>query len=210
MGAIIVFMGFILLFLLVFTFTPRAFMNGIYSGVAGVKDVVAPTSSTTTSTVSSTTSTTESTTTTESTSTTSTSTTSSTTSTSTSTTTLPGKRCSSDLDCRGTVLEYRCKLGRNTVYTYTTVFHCENRGQPDSQCVGGKAKEEPYEKCEDYQNCLNGACVNTYFNECNLRCSQNDYELYYCSDSCSADDVEVSIEGECQHGGGSKCCCVKQ
>jgi len=113
-----------------------------------------------------------------------------------------GKRCESNSDCPTTV-EKRCM--REVVYTFTTTYYCEDAGSPTSHCVG-KTKSSPLEQCSEYQHCSNGMCVNTYLNECDYKCSDGGYGLYYCSDNCSLSDVMLSVSGDCS-ATGRYCCC---
>jgi hypothetical protein len=94
----------------------------------------------------------------------------------------------------------------NSVWNYTTFFRCVDDGSGHPTCMG-KPRGIVVEKCEEYQNCLLGACVNTYGNECDYECNRRGYEAYYCrSGACGSSDENVPISGACSDNEGNCCC----
>jgi hypothetical protein len=122
-----------------------------------------------------------------------------------STSSLPGKRCASEGDCGGIVSELKCK--GNSIWNFTTVYQCMNRGSPSSYCMG-KPKNKVVLKCDIYEECRNGTCVRVYNNECHYLCDEAGYDTYYCTDdTCSGGDESMSLEeGKCSDYG-NNCCC---
>jgi hypothetical protein len=205
MVGLIALMGFLLGILLLVS--PKAFVGGIEGGleaVAGTTTTEAP--PTTTSTTASSTSTTSTSIPFWATITTSTTERASTTTSATSTTLRLGA-CDSEEDCHGgAVTEFKCK--DETVYNFTTRYVCEGRGSNESRCVG-RTRSNPAYRCEVWEHCRNGTCVDLFDNECDYRCNQREYDRYYCWNSpCPDGDVQVNLGEDCSVAGRYCCCYV--
>jgi hypothetical protein len=102
------------------------------------------------------------------------------------------------------VSELKCK--DNSIWNYTTIYTCQNRGSDISKCLG-KQKSKVVIQCEIWENCQYGTCVATYNNECDYLCTEGGFDLYYCTDlGCGMGDKMMNTKGDCSSWGRTCCC----
>jgi len=80
------------------------------------------------------------------------------------------------------------------------------RGSDTSYCLG-KPRNRAVIACQEFEKCQEGICVRVYDNLCDMRCDEDGYDDYYCTQgSCGDSDVRTTINGYCADWGPTCCC----
>lgn len=119
----------------------------------------------------------------------------------TSSTTTTSIACTMHTDC-GEDWEYlRCYRG--SVYSYVESPRCLHPGQLNAECTW-KSDMTVYEKCEQWETCVNAECVNASLVKCGEACGDKGILGWYCSEDCGGDYNADLGDTDC---GSGKCCC---
>jgi len=112
--------------------------------------------------------------------------------------------CITHSDCGTERNQTKCYQGN--VVTYFEKPTCSRPGRPDAQCVM-KSSVEPYDRCEEWEACVNAKCVNASLVTCEEACADKGSRGWHCraGSKCPAGELRAAPgDAECQP---DICCC---
>ncbi|MBD3388052.1 MAG: hypothetical protein GF416_03305 [Candidatus Altiarchaeales archaeon] len=111
--------------------------------------------------------------------------------------------CRMHKDCGEETSYLKCYRGN--VVTYVEKPRCSRPGKPDATCTM-KSDIEAYDRCEEWETCVNAKCVNSSLITCKDACEDSGYTSHLCFEPCPDGFTHVPLgDGDCDP---SECCCI--